>query len=150
MLRREQKEKHVISVMKHKNDDWNRTVFSDKPFFQLFRNTVRHWSKTPHKELKRIPKNKQRVMVWETIGAKGRISRHIFRSITDGLSYGYKIIFFLQQDNNMHNNGDSSRTMIQNIEVKLPKNSWIIKYQKLSTGHPTVSTLTRRRTRGRS
>ena len=58
MLTKEQKEKRVIWAMKHKNDDWNQTVFSDESYFQLFRNTVRHWSKTPQKELKRIPKNK--------------------------------------------------------------------------------------------
>ena len=149
MLTREQKEKHVISVMKHKNDDWNRTVFSDKPYFQLFRNTVRRWSKTPQKKLKRIPKNKKKVMVSEAIGAKDKISCHPFRSITDGPFY-IKIIFFLQQDNSMHNNRDCDRTMIQNIEVKLPKSFWIVKYQKISSGHPTVLTLTRWRICGRS
>ena len=47
MLTKKQKEKRVIWVMKHKNDDWNQTVFSDESYFQLFRNTVCHWSKTP-------------------------------------------------------------------------------------------------------
>ena len=58
MLTKEQKEKRVIWAMKHKNDDWNQTVFSDESYFQLFRNTVRHWSNTPQNKLKRIPKNK--------------------------------------------------------------------------------------------
>ena len=63
MLTKEQKEKHVIWAIKHKNDDWNQTVFSDESCFQLFRNIVHRWSKTPQKRLKRIPKNKQKVMV---------------------------------------------------------------------------------------
>ena len=57
MLTKEQKEKRVIWAMKHKNDDWNQTVFLNESYFQLFRNTVHRRSKTPQKELKRIPKN---------------------------------------------------------------------------------------------
>ena len=85
MLTKEQKEKRVIWAMKHKNDDWNQTVFSDESYFQLFRNTVGRWSKTSQKELKRIPKNKQKVMVRGIIRAKGKISCHTFRSNMDAL-----------------------------------------------------------------
>ena len=80
MLTEEQKEKRVVWAMKHKNDDWSQTVFPNESYFQLFRYTVRRRSKTPQKELKRIPKNKQKVMVWGAIRAKGKISRHTFRS----------------------------------------------------------------------
>ena len=80
MLTKEQKEKHVIWAMKYKNDDWNQTVFPNKSYFQLFRNTVRRWSKTAQNELKRIPKNKQKVMIWGAIRAKGKISCHTFMS----------------------------------------------------------------------
>ena len=73
MLTNEQKEKCAIWAMKHKNDDWYQIVFSDESCFQLFRNTVRHWSKTSQKELKRIPKNKQKVTVRGVIGAKGKM-----------------------------------------------------------------------------
>ena len=66
--------------MKHKNDDWNQTVFFDESYFQLFRNTVRRWSKTPQKELKRIRKKKQKVMVCGAIRTKGKISCYTFRS----------------------------------------------------------------------
>ena len=66
--------------MKHRNDDWNQTVFSDESCFQLFRNTVHRWSKTSQKDLKRIAQNKQKVMVGGAIGAKGKISCHTFRS----------------------------------------------------------------------
>ena len=87
MLTKERKEKHVIWAMKHKNDDWNQTVFSDESCFQLFRDTVRRWSKTPQKELKRIRKNKQKVTVWGAIGAKAKISCHTFRSNMDASFY---------------------------------------------------------------
>ena len=87
MLTKEQKEKRVMWAMKHKNDDWNQTVFSDESYFQLFRNTVRRWSKTPQKELKRIPKNKQKVMGWGAIRAKGKILCHTFRCNRDALFY---------------------------------------------------------------
>ena len=63
ILTKEQKEKRVVWRMKHKNDDLNQTVFSDESCCQLFRNTVRCWSKTPQKELKRIPKNERKVTV---------------------------------------------------------------------------------------
>ena len=63
MLTKEQKEKCVIWAMKHKNNDWNQTVFPNESYFQLFRNAISRRSKTPQKELKRIPKNKQKVMV---------------------------------------------------------------------------------------
>ena len=83
MLTKEQKEKRVIWATKHKNDDWNQTVFTNESCFQLFRNTVRRRSKTPQKELKQIPKNKQKMMVWGAIRAKGKISCHTFRSNMD-------------------------------------------------------------------
>ena len=69
--------------MKHKNDDWNRTVFSDESCFQLFKNTFHRWSKTSQKELKRMRKNKPKMMIWEAIGAKGEILCHTFKSIMD-------------------------------------------------------------------
>ena len=87
MLTKEQKEKHVIWAMKHKNDDRNQTVFFDESCFQLFRNAVCRWSKTPQKELKRIFKNKQKVTVWGAIGAKGKISCHTFRFNMDAPFY---------------------------------------------------------------
>jgi hypothetical protein len=48
----------------HADNNWSQTVFSDETCFQLFRNTVRRWSKNPQAEVKRIPKNRQKVMVW--------------------------------------------------------------------------------------
>jgi hypothetical protein len=48
----------------HTDDNWSQTVFSDETSFQLFRNTVRRWSKNPQAEVKRIPKTQQKIMVW--------------------------------------------------------------------------------------
>ena len=45
------------------NDDWTRTVFTDESSFQLFRNTVRRWSKKRTEEVKRKPRNRQGVGV---------------------------------------------------------------------------------------
>ena len=91
-------------------------------------------------------------MIW--VPLKQKVKYHAIHSgllwMGRSVSKYYKMIFLLQQDNNMHNNEDSSRTIIQNIEVKLPKNFWIVKYRKSLTGHPTVLALTRWRTCGRS
>ena len=63
LLTPEQKERRVQWARAHINDDWNRTVLSDETCFQLFRNTIRRWSKFSQREWKRIPKNRQKVMV---------------------------------------------------------------------------------------
>ncbi len=61
-----------------------RTVFFDETCYQLFRNSVRRWSKDAKRELKRIPKNKQKIMVWGAFSIQGQLSCHSFRSIMDG------------------------------------------------------------------
>ncbi len=87
MLTNEQKERRVEWAMAHKDDDWSRTVFSDETSYQLFRNTIRRWSKYAQEEVKRIPKNKQKIMVWGAFSIKGQISCHSFRTIMDGPLY---------------------------------------------------------------
>ncbi len=87
MLTVEQKERRVQWARQHQNADWSRTVFFDESCFQLFRNTVRRWSKNPKQELKRIPKNKQKVVVWGATSVKGQIGFHSFRTIMDGAYY---------------------------------------------------------------
>ncbi|CAF2657659.1 unnamed protein product [Rotaria sp. Silwood2] len=87
MLTNEQKERRVQWALVHKNDDWSRTVFSDETSYQLFRNTIRRWSKYADKEIKKIPKNKQKIMVWGAFSIKGQISCHSFRTIMDGRLY---------------------------------------------------------------
>jgi transposase len=63
----------------HKDDDWSQTIFSDETLVQLFRNTVRHWLKHPACEVKRVPKCRQKVMVWGAIGPNGTIGLCLFR-----------------------------------------------------------------------
>ena len=57
MLTSEDKKRRVQWAKQHKNDDFKRTIFTDESSFQLFRNTIRRWTKHPKKELKCAPKN---------------------------------------------------------------------------------------------
>jgi len=84
MLTQEHKNARVQWAIKHKNDDWSRTIFTDETCYQLFRNTIRRWSLNPSAEVKRIPKNRQKIMVWGGISIKGLIGYHSIRNIMDG------------------------------------------------------------------
>ncbi len=57
------KKQRIKWAKRHKNDDFTNTIFTDESSFQLFRNTVRRWTKDPNNELKRVPKNRQKVHV---------------------------------------------------------------------------------------
>ena len=59
-------------------NDFTHTIFTDESSFQLFRNTVRRWTKCPNNELKRIPTNRQKVHVWGAISKIGRIKLYFF------------------------------------------------------------------------
>ena len=87
MLTIEHKKRRIQWAQQHLDDNWNRTIFSDESSFQLFRNTVRRWSKNPRQEVKRIPKNRQRIMVWGAISIKVQIGFHSFRRTMDGPYY---------------------------------------------------------------
>jgi hypothetical protein len=87
MLTIEHKKRRIQLVQQHLDDNWNRIVFSDESSFELFRNTVRRWSKNSRQEVKRIPKNRQKMMVWGTISVKGQIGFHYFRRTMDGPYY---------------------------------------------------------------
>ena len=87
MLTQEHKEARVWWAILHKDDDWSRTVFTDETCYQLFRNTIRRWSKTPKAEVKRIPKNRQKIMVWGGISVKGLVGLYAFQDIMDGAYY---------------------------------------------------------------
>jgi hypothetical protein len=84
MLTQEQKDARIQWAIQHKDDDWNRTIFTDKASYQLFRNTVRLWSRNPRAEVKRIPKNRQKIVVWGGISIKGLVGYHSFKTILDG------------------------------------------------------------------
>ncbi len=71
MLTQAQKDARVQWAIRHKNDNWNRTIFTDETSYQLFRNTIRRCSKNPKAEVKRIPKNRQKIMVWGGLQYQG-------------------------------------------------------------------------------
>jgi transposase len=87
MLTQEQKDARVRWAIKHQNDDWSRTIFTDETCYQLFRNTIRRWSRNPKAEVKRIPKNRQKIMVWGGFSIKGPVGYHSFNTIMDGPYY---------------------------------------------------------------
>ena len=84
MLTQEQKKARVQWAIRHKDDDWSRTVFTDETGYQLFRNTIRRWSKNLKAEVKRIPKNRQKILAWGGISIRGLIGFYSFRNIMDG------------------------------------------------------------------
>ena len=63
MLTSSNKQRRIEWAQQHQNNDFTHTIFTDEASFQLFRNTVRRWTKCPNNELKRIPKNRQNVHV---------------------------------------------------------------------------------------
>jgi transposase len=79
MLTQEEKKRRVQWAKQHLNDDFTHTIFTDESSFQLFRNTVRRWSKHPNNELKCKPKNRQSVHVWGAVSVKGVLACHTFR-----------------------------------------------------------------------
>ena len=87
MLTSDEKERRVQWAEKHKNDDFTKTIFTDESSFQLFRNTIRRWTKNPNKELKCAPKNRQKVHIWGAISVKGVLTYHTFRCNLDGPYY---------------------------------------------------------------
>ena len=87
MLTNEQNQRRVQWALAHKDDDRSRTVFSDETSYHLFTNTIRRWSIYAQEETKRIPKNKQKIMVWGAFSIKGQISCHSFRTTMDDPLY---------------------------------------------------------------
>ena len=86
MLIEKQKDAHIQWPINHKEDDWSRTIFTDETCYQLFRNSIRRWSKTPKAEIKRIPKNRQ-ITVWAGFSLKDLVGYHSFTNIMDGSYY---------------------------------------------------------------
>ena len=132
MLTDSQRVARLKWALAHKDDDWNKTIFSDETSIQLFRNTVRRWSKAPGAEVKRVPKNRQKLMVWGAISSRGTIGLCTFRGIMDAKRYihilsknllpaaerlfngGYR----LQQDNDPKH---TARVTIQYLSIKIPQ-----------------------------
>ena len=114
ILTQKQKDARVQWAIQHKDDHWSRTIFTDETCYQLFRNIIHRWSRNPKAEVKRIPKNRQKIMVWGGISIRGLTGYHSFKTIMDG-SYYVQILqghlipnarkqfgrrWRLQQDNN--------------------------------------------------
>src|SRR5215468_3189570 len=87
MLTDSQRVARLKWALAHRDDDWNKTIYSDETSIQLFRNKVRRWSKAPGAEVKRVPKNRQKLMVWGAISSRGTIGLCTFRGITDAKRY---------------------------------------------------------------
>jgi transposase len=130
MLTDEQKCYRIQCSRAHMNDDWTHTVFTDESSFQLFRNTIRRWSKTPENEVKRKPKNRQKVHIWGAFSIKGVIGLHTFRRNLNGdyfvdivqhhlvshASRVFKRDWRLQQDNDpKHRSGVANKFISERV-----------------------------------
>ena len=140
MLTQEHKERRVQWGKQHLNDDWQSTVFTDESSFQLFRNTIRRWSKYPQEEKKRVPKNRQKVHVWGSISYQGKVGFHSFQNIMNS-DYYVDILennlienaqrqfngkWRLQQDNDpKHRSATTKRWLADNVPAIMdwPSNS---------------------------
>jgi transposase len=140
MLTSEHKQRRIQWAQKHKNYDFTHTVFTDETSFQLFRNTVRRWTKCPNNESKRIPKNRQKVQMWGAISVRGVLTCHTFRCNLDGSYYVHILKNYLlpaakqefhqkwclQQDNDPKHTSNISKQFINNKVPRLlewPSNS---------------------------
>ena len=72
--------------MNHLNDQWERTLFSDKIAFQLFRNIMTQWYKGI-RPIRPLPKNQQKIFAWGRFCIKGKTTLHCFTRITDARFY---------------------------------------------------------------
>jgi len=71
MLTENHKRYRIEWAKKHLNTDWNQVIFSDETSYQLFRNTIRRWTKDAKCEKKVIPKNRQKIHMWGAFSVKG-------------------------------------------------------------------------------
>ena len=51
MLTWNDKKRRVQWAKRHQNDDFKRTIFTDESTLQLFRNTIRSWTKHPKNDV---------------------------------------------------------------------------------------------------
>jgi len=86
MLTEKQKKNRIKWAHEHLGDNWDRTVFSDETCFQLFRNTVQYWHKG-RRQLRRIPKNRQKIFAWGAFWAKGKTKLYCFQKVMDASYY---------------------------------------------------------------
>ncbi|GES78191.1 IS630 family transposase [Rhizophagus clarus] len=65
---------------------WPKTLFTDETAFQLFRNTVERWYKGK-RPVRRIPKDRTKIMAWGGFCAKGKTSLFCFKQIMNAEFY---------------------------------------------------------------
>ncbi|CAF1328275.1 unnamed protein product [Rotaria sordida] len=95
MLTSDDRKRRVQWTKQHQNDDFKRTIFTNESSFQLFRNTIRRWTKHPKNESKCAPKNRQKVRIWGTVSVKDVLTCHTFRFNLDSPYYVYMLKNFL-------------------------------------------------------
>jgi hypothetical protein len=61
MLTETHKVKRVEWAKKHINNQWDKTVFTDKIVFQIFRNTIERWHKG-ERPVWCMPKDRMKIM----------------------------------------------------------------------------------------
>ena len=83
----DEKYRRLQWAKRHKNDDVTRTILTDDASFQVFRNTVRRWTKTPHNELTCSPKNRQKILISDVVSMKGILTYHMLRCNLDDPYY---------------------------------------------------------------
>ncbi|EXX61191.1 hypothetical protein RirG_173480 [Rhizophagus irregularis DAOM 197198w] len=86
MLTEAHKIKRVEWARQHINDRWNKTLFTDETAFQLFRNTVERWYKG-ERPVRRMPKDRTKIMAWGGFSAKGKTSLFCFKQIMNAEFY---------------------------------------------------------------
>ena len=135
MLTPEHKQRRIEWAQQHQNNDFTDTIFTDKTSFQLFRNTVRRWTKCPNNELKRKPKNRQKVHVWGAVSVRGVLTCHTFRCNLNGSYYvhilknyllpaatkEFRQNWCLQQDNDPKHTSNIAKQFINNKVSRLLK-----------------------------
>ena len=115
ILTNEQKERCVQWALAYKNDAWSRTIFSDEISYQLFRNTIHHWSKYAQERKK---KEFRRLIKKQWYGklsvSKIKYLAILFKQswmVLFTLKY-FENIFLVEQNSNLEVDGDISRITI--------------------------------------
>jgi len=121
MLTTTHKEAHVIWAKKHLNDNWKKTLFSDKTAFQLFRNTITQWYKGA-RPVRRIPKNRTKIFAWGGFYTKEKLLFFALKKLwmQNFISIFCKIINKKLIDY-LKTIGAFNKIMISSIQVKLLK-----------------------------
>jgi len=86
MLTEAHKIRRVEWAQQHINNRWNKTLFTDETAFQLFRNTVERWYKG-ERPVRRMPKDRTKIMAWGGFSAKGKTSLFCFKQIMNAEFY---------------------------------------------------------------